>query len=237
MTLQDLKNLVNSKLTRVGANRVEATEVLDAVLEVINFFATQIAAIIPAWTNAQTFQTDGTDAGKYCTYADSNGKQRLFETKVDDNINNAPPIDPNITENAYWKEVSASPGAAIPEWAAGIYGPGLVIVFHNHSVDGRGLYVLLNPTRPFASTDIEDEITAEDWERVETHSYFRGSHDASVDPKPVLGGSGAGGVHRPGDTWVVSVAGVANGEPLNPGSLLINIAPDQFAIIYSTLLV
>jgi hypothetical protein len=155
MTLDQLITDVNSKLTRVGSNRVDAPDILTSVLNVISFFATQISSIIPLWTDELTFQQDGSDAGRFCRYADTNGKIRLFETKVDDNINNAPPTNPLTTENTYWREVSASASAAIPEWAAGVYGPGLIIVYHNHSVDGKGLYVLVDPARPYASTNIE----------------------------------------------------------------------------------
>jgi len=166
MTLQELSTSVITLLTRVGSNRVTASEILLAVQQVIAYFATQLADIIPDWTDSATFKLDGTSAGKYCKYPDSTGKKRIFETKVDNNINHLPPTDPGITENTYWKEVSASAAAAIPEYAAGIYGPGLVIVFHNHSVDGRGLYVLLDPVRPYSSTNIETEITAGKWERI-----------------------------------------------------------------------
>lgn len=166
MTLSELISDVTTKLTRVGSNRVSAVDTLQSVLNVIAYFATQIADIIPAWTNALTFQTDGSDAGKYCTYPDTAGKKRIFETLVDDNLNHLPPTDPLITENTYWREISASSSAAIPEWAAGVYGPGLVIVYHNHSTAGRGLYVLLDPVRPYSSTNIETEITATKWQKI-----------------------------------------------------------------------
>lgn len=167
MTLSELIALANDLLTRVGANRVSGADIKEVVLAIINFFASQLSDIIPSWTTVQTFQTDGSDAGKYCKYADSNGKLRLFETKVDDNINNAPPLDPGITENAYWKEISASASAALPEWAAGVYGPGLIIVYFDHPDDGQGLYMLTEATRPFASTDIVDEIEADQWDRID----------------------------------------------------------------------
>jgi hypothetical protein len=166
MTLQELTNSVTTLLTRVGNNRVSAAEVLEAVLKVIAYFASEIADIIPEWESTANFKLDGTGDGKFCTWADTNGKKRIFETKVDNNTNHQPPTDPLVTENDYWKEVSASASAAIPEWAAGVFGPGLIIVFHNHSVDGRGLYVLLDPVRPFNSTNIETEITAGKWERI-----------------------------------------------------------------------
>jgi hypothetical protein len=166
MTLNELNTSINTLLTRVGSNRINGSDVLTAVQQVISYFATQISEIIPEWEDSLTFQTDGSDAGKYCVYPDTNGKKRIWETVGDDNINNLPPSNPATTSNAYWSEVSASATAAIPEWAAGVYGPGLVIVFHNHSIDGRGLYALIEPTRPFASSNIETEITAGDWERI-----------------------------------------------------------------------
>jgi hypothetical protein len=166
MTLNELNTSINTLLTRVGSNRITGSDILTAVQQVISYFATQISEIIPEWEDTLTFQTDGSDAGKYCVYPDTNGKQRIWETVGDDNINNLPPSNPATTSNAFWAEVSASATAAIPEWAAGVYGPGLVIVFHNHTTDGRGLYVLIEPTRPYASSNIETEITAGDWERI-----------------------------------------------------------------------
>ncbi|HEY3406433.1 MAG TPA: hypothetical protein VGK59_23760 [Ohtaekwangia sp.] len=185
MTLPELISDCTTKLTRAGSNRISGPDILQSVLNVIAFFATQIADIIPLWGAELTFQLDGSDDGKYCTYADTNGKKRIFETKVDDNTNHLPPADPLITENTWWREISASASAAIPEWAAGVYGPGLIIVFHNHSTDGRGLYVLLNPTRPYESANIEDEIDDEDWERLGGSSVGGGSwapiaHDLST---------------------------------------------------------
>jgi len=121
---------------------------------------------MPDWTTELTFNIDGSGDGKYCKYPDTTGKKRIFESKTAGNVNHTPPSDPGITENTYWKEVSASGSAAIPEWTAGVFGPGLIIVFHNHSTDGRGLYVLLEAVRPYNSSNIETEITAGKWQRM-----------------------------------------------------------------------
>lgn len=169
MTLDTLNTSLITLLTRVGSNRITGTDILTASQNIVNYFATQIASIIPEWTAVLTFQTDGTDAGKYCKYDDTNGKKRIFETKTDDNINHLPPTDPGITENTYWIEVSASASSSIKEWAAGVYGSELVIVYHNHSVDGPGLYLLTEATRPFASTNIETETSAQKWERLDAN--------------------------------------------------------------------
>jgi hypothetical protein len=164
MTLDQLLSSLITLLTRSGSNRVSGADVLTAMQQVVNFFATQIASIIPDWTDSATFNADGSGAGKYAKYADTTGKKRIFESKTAGNINHLPPSDPGITENTYWKEVSASAVAAIPEYAPGIFPGGIVIVYHNHSVDGRGLYFLVNAVRPYSSTNIETEITAGDWE-------------------------------------------------------------------------
>lgn len=166
MTLSELNSLLITNLTRVGSNRITGPEILAATQAIVSYFATQISDIIPDWASGLTFQTDGSDNGKYCTHPDSTGKKRIWETKTDDNIGHEPPTNPITTEDTYWLEVSASAGSSIQEWSAGVYGPGLVIVFHNHSVDGRGLYVLLEPIRPFTSSNIETEISGGQWEMI-----------------------------------------------------------------------
>lgn len=162
MTLDQLLSSLITLLTRSGDNRVSPSDMLTACQNIVNYFASQLASIIPDWADNITFNTDGTGAGRYCKYPDSAGKKRIYETLIDDNINHAPPS--NGGDNTYWSEISQSASAAIPEWQSGVYGPGLVIVFHNHSTDGRGLYVLLDPIRPFSSTNIESEIAAGKWQ-------------------------------------------------------------------------
>lgn len=164
MTKQEAIDYITSKL---AAPITLAQNLIDSFLKVLDFSSqSAVDDVIPDWDDAITFQTDGSDGGKYCLHPDDNGKKRIFETKIDDNLNNEPPTDPEVTENASWEEISQSSGSGISEWAAGVYGSGLVIVFHNHSTDGRGLYMLLDPARPYASTDIEAEITAGDWELI-----------------------------------------------------------------------
>lgn len=166
MTIAELNSLLVTNLTRVGSNRISGPDVLQSCQAIVSYFSTQLTDIIPDWTSSLIFQTDGTDAGKYCKHPDSNGKKRIFETKTDDNTNNTPPTDPNVSENTHWKEVSASSSSAIQEWTPGLYGPGLIIVYHNHSTDGRGLYLLTEAVRPYNSTNIETEIIAGKWAKI-----------------------------------------------------------------------
>lgn len=160
MTPQETKAYIAGRLTAPLTEVSRLIESFNATIDLVTALNTDV---IPTWTALLTFQTDGTDAGKYCKHPDSEGKVRIWETKVDDNIGNEPPVDPGTSEDANWKEISPSAAAAIPEWTPGLYGEGLVIVYHNHSTDGRALYVLLEPTRPFTSENIETEIPEGKW--------------------------------------------------------------------------
>ena len=162
MTAVELKNYFRATL---AAQRTIAQEFL-VLDEIVDFITQAITSGIPDWTNLLTFNLDGSGAGSFCTEPDTDGNIRFWKTKTDGNIGNQPPTNPLTTENTYWIEVSPSDGSAIKEWAAGIYGTGLIIVYHNHSVDGRGFYILLEPVRPFNSTNIETEITAGKWARM-----------------------------------------------------------------------
>lgn len=161
MTKQDVINYINAQLV-VPVNVV--SKIISSFLKVLDFITESVVEdIVPDWTIALTFNTDGTGDGKYCKHPDVNGVKRIFETKTDGNTGNAPPTDPLITENANWKEISPSVGSAIKEWSAGTYGSGLIIVYHNHSVHGPSLVRLTEPVRPYTSADIETEITAGKW--------------------------------------------------------------------------
>jgi hypothetical protein len=162
MTRQEVYDYIVAQLA-VPVTLVE--KFLNSFSKVLDFITeSTVTAIIPDWLSTLTFNTDGTGDGKYCLHPDTNGKKRIFETKTNANINNVPPTDPAITENTYWKEISQSAGSSIKEWAPGLYGEGYIIVGLNHSVHGRGLALLLDPVRPFNSTNIETEMAAGKWE-------------------------------------------------------------------------
>jgi hypothetical protein len=165
MTKQDVIDFINLMLTRplTALSRLK-----DVLLYIVDFITSSTSDSFPDWTGTQTFKLDGSLDGKYCKYPDSNGKVRLFETKIDNNTNHLPPTDPDLTENTYWKEVSPSSGSAIKEWAPGVYGNGFIIVYYNHSNPkyGPGFYLLQEATRPFNSTDIEAELVTGKWLRI-----------------------------------------------------------------------
>lgn len=188
MTRQEVYDYIVAQLA-VPVNSI--TKVLNSFSKVLDFVSeSTVDEVIPDWTNALTFQTDGSDAGEYTVYPDDNGKKRIFQTKVDDNINHEPPTDPDVTEDTFWLEISQSAGSAIKEWTAGIYGTGLIIVYHDHSEDGPGLYKLVDPVRPYESTDIEAEITAGDWEQIAVNkAYVDAAVVASVIHKRVATGT------------------------------------------------
>lgn len=186
ITRQDVLDAINEKLIADPPDLVDDIDISD-VMKLLLDYTTQvdIEDHVPDWTNALNFNTNGSGAGKYCKHPDTNSKKRIFETKTSGNINNAPPTNPVVTENTHWKEISPSSGAAIPEWAAGVYGAGLVILYHNHTVTGRGLYLLTEGIRPFTSANIETEITAGQWARlhptVELRDLPTGSSPIIVD--------------------------------------------------------
>lgn len=162
MTLIELKSYIAAQLV---APVTLVQKIINCFYAVCDFFSSDHSGI-PDWTLALTFNTDGSGAGKFCIYSDTNDKIRFWKTKIDGNINNEPPTNPLITEDANWIEVSPAEASALRELLPGIYGSGLVIGYHNHSVDGKGIYILLNPTRPYESTNIEDEIEDGDWELI-----------------------------------------------------------------------
>lgn len=161
MTRQEVYDYIVAQL---AIPVTQVAKVLNSFSKVLDFITeSTVSDIIPDWTSTLTFNSDGTGAGKYCLHPDNTGKKRIFQSKTNANLNNQPPTDPLITETTYWLEISQSSGSSIKEWAPGLFGTGLVIVFHNHSTYGRGLCQLLDPARPFQSTNIETEITAGKW--------------------------------------------------------------------------
>lgn len=170
-TIQDLVNDINTLLVRVGTDRISGLDIRTTMLKVVDLLGqAQTQDIIPDWSSGLTFQTDGTDDGRYCSHPDTNGQSRIWKTKNDNNTGNEPPTDPLITSDSNWEEKSPSISSGINEWSAGIFGDGLVIVFWNHSTDGNNFYKLIDPARPFESINIETEITAGKWEQITSAS-------------------------------------------------------------------
>lgn len=244
MTATEVKDLINSLWTRVGSNRVGDEDLRTVANAIVDLVAATEIDLFPDWAVGLTFQTDGSDDGKYCKHPDTNGKKRIFETKVDDNIGNEPPTDPLITSDANWQEISQSAKSGIVEWSAGVYGEGLIVVAWNHSTEGYNHYVLTDPARPFTSVDIEAEITAGKWVEFGKQARDqaiaaaviglwddRGNYDASVNTFPASGGSGTAGAILKGDIWTASVAGTLGGEAVAIGDTIRAIAdtPGQTA--------
>jgi WD40 repeat protein len=176
MTALEVKNYVRATLV---AARTIAQEIL-VFDELVDFITSSITTGIPAWTAALTFNLDGSGAGSFSTLPDTDGNLRFWKTKTSANINNSPPTNPATTENTYWIEVSPSSGSAIKEWAAGVYGTGLVIVFYNNE-----LYKLEEATRPYNSTNIATEIGAGDWVKISVSTagvYIAANSDTTAAP-------------------------------------------------------
>lgn len=165
MTATEVKNLIDQLWTRAGSDRVDDADLRTVGNAIVDMVAALDVDIFPDWDSGLTFQTDGSDDGKYCKHPDSNGKKRIWETKTDDNTGNEPPTDPLITSDPDWQEISQSAKSGIVEWSAGLFGEGFVVVAWNHSTDGNNFYKLEEPERPFASTNIETEIAAGKWSK------------------------------------------------------------------------
>lgn len=56
----------------------------------------------PMWTAEAIYNTDGSGDGAECIHPDTEGNNRQFITKVDNNKGNEPPTDPTITEDDNW---------------------------------------------------------------------------------------------------------------------------------------
>lgn len=142
-----------------NTGNISEADLRDLVKDITDYLGVAgITSIIPTWAAGMEFNTDGSGDGEFCRYTDSAGMVRLWQTKADNNTGHLPPSDPNTTENTWWIEVSASTGSALTEWAPGIYGSGLVIVFYDNA-----LIKLNNPTRPYNSSNIETELSNGDW--------------------------------------------------------------------------
>lgn len=179
MTLTQLYALIDSNLTRVGSNRITGAEIKEVCNEIVNYLVAN-TDLLPDWSAAGNYNTDGTGTGRYAKHPDTNGRKRLFETKIDNNINNLPPTDPLVTENTNWREISQSAAATIPDWAAGVYGSGLVIVHFENE-----LYKLEVGARPFQSVNIITEIAASQWSKLGQSSsalYVAPNSDTTVSP-------------------------------------------------------
>ncbi len=218
MTSLELKNFIRATLIATRSIAQEIT-VFD---EVIDFITSSLNTGIPAWTNALTFNTDGTGAGSFCTYPDTNGALRFWKTKTSANINNAPPTNPATTESTYWIEVSPSSGSAIKEWAPGLFGTGYIVVGYNPG-GGDLLYKLAEPTRPFLSEDFDAEFLAGKWVALAPTTQPNvavdcGDHDASTDLFPTTGGTGVAGAIRRANFFYITVAGTLGGTDVEAGA-------------------
>jgi hypothetical protein len=152
-TIEELNDLI----TAVEEGRLPKTELV-AVFKGVRDLLEQnnTEALNLEWDSAVTYDTPATaETSGNPSYAEY--QERLWKSKIDDNLNNPPPSAEGITSNTYWEEVSKAAGS-FREWTAGLYGAGLIIVIHNDN-----FYKLTVATRPYESTDINAEITAGAW--------------------------------------------------------------------------
>lgn len=149
MTFQEVYDLIESKLadnTNQEITEQDIRDVAHAILDRTN--ESDIESLGIEWSAAVTYAAD-----ELVTYLN-----RIWKSKAGGNLNHQPPADPEVSEDTWWIEQSRSDSSPIKEWAAGVYGAGLVIVFYNNE-----LYKLADPVRPYNSTNFATELAAGDW--------------------------------------------------------------------------
>lgn len=154
-TLPELQFLINTFRNNGEIDGDEIQDIYQTIYNLLN--ANDTESLNLAWNIGTTYDTPATAATSgNPSYSESS--ERFWRSKTDNNTGNQPPTDSEVTENTHWIEVSASEVNPIKEWAPGIYGAGLIIVFYNND-----LVKLESASRPYESTDIDAEILVGDW--------------------------------------------------------------------------
>lgn len=129
------------------------------------------------------------------------------------------------TDPAKWVQISQS-GSGFVFWSAGVYPQDDVFVLYDLA-GVKGMYQLIDATRPYVSSNFETELAAGDWELLFSNatapiSPFRGPYNASTNLYPGAGlGSGSGGAIRAGDEWSMSVSDTTmDGGPWPVGTIM-----------------
>lgn len=154
-SIGDLQNLINTFRQNGNIDGDELQDLYQTVHNVISGNNTSVLGL--AYDAAITYDTvDTSETSGNPSYAEFG--DRFWKSKTDNNQGNEPPSAAGTTQNTHWIEVSKAEANAIKEWVPGLYGAGLIIVYHNDA-----LLKLNVASRPFESVDIDAEITAEQW--------------------------------------------------------------------------
>lgn len=194
-TYQEVYDLINNLLPD-NTTQLISEQDLRTVTHAINDRTQQAGfdTLDIEWAADTTYSADD-----LVTYLD-----RIWKSKQDNNTGNQPPEDPLVTSDSWWEEQSRADSSTIREWAAGVYGSGLIIVFYSDK-----LYKLNVGDRPYLSTDIVAEIAAGDWVSlseggsglsIANLKITKATLDTMVDDSvlvDVLGAPGANKINRP----------------------------------------
>ena len=130
------------------------------------FLGTGTGSLGLAYDAARTY--DVTLDGEFL-YAEYNDKLWKY-------IDAVPQSGITPVEGVSWTEVSKSAGSSIVEWVfEAVYAEGLIIVFFNNR-----LYKLLEPIRPYQTTDLPAELIAGDWLDLTANEVFKVLTDAAT---------------------------------------------------------
>lgn len=158
LTYQEIYDMIDDLLadnTTQEISEEDLRDVCHAILDRTN--ESDIESLDIEWDSGTTYALD-----ELVTYLN-----RIWKSKSAGNTNHQPPSDPEVTEDTYWIEQSKSESSPIKEWSAGVYGAGLIVVLYNDE-----LYKLTVGTRPYNSSNIEDEIESGDWQIVASSGYI-----------------------------------------------------------------
>ncbi|AHM62298.1 hypothetical protein D770_20245 [Flammeovirgaceae bacterium 311] len=167
MAVLDKSALLQRMLQKIRSNGVggktQAVELRDFLTDLIDtvFSLAEGASVSQAelaWDPEATYNT--TDK-PFAVYDD-----RFYKSKVAPNINNVPPIVPDVNgkyEDANWVEVSAGLKSSIKAWRPGLF---TATEEDEKIIVGQGTYLYAlneNVSLPFESTDFTTELAQGKW--------------------------------------------------------------------------
>jgi hypothetical protein len=154
MTVAEIYALIASRINDNNNLEITAADFREVLNAITSLAGTQdFSGLLDPWDADEIYNTTDNPL--------TTQNNRIWKSKVDANEGNQPPTDPLVTEDAFWIEQSPATGSPIQEWAAGVYGSGLIVVLYNNA-----LYQLLEPVRPYTSSNIVTETTAGDWIKI-----------------------------------------------------------------------
>jgi len=183
LTYNQIKTLITNNTQPIVKRITKLRELFNEILDFAN--NNQYGDLDLAYDEAQTYGL--LEPNKYVEFS-----SRLWKAKQDSFSGQAPPTDPNVSQNFYWEVISEVEVSGIKSWQAGLFGSGLIIVDY----EGQLHKLSDSATRPFESTDFAAELANGDWEQyaplypvpsTATEISFEIPKDYGTDLSPLTG--------------------------------------------------